>query len=72
MLSIYGCFQYQDEESGADHRVNSGEFDAERGTGAKHMGSNQEHSTRRIAGFWGYLFQIIFQVNLIPIANSRV
>lgn len=66
MLSIYGCFQYQDEESGTDHRVNSGEFDAERGTGAKHMGSNQEHSTRRIAGFWGYLFQIIFQVIEFP------
>ncbi|XP_058195524.1 uncharacterized protein LOC131311905 [Rhododendron vialii] len=63
VLSVYGCFQYQDEESRADHRVNSGEFDAERGTGAKHMGSNQEHSTRRIAGFWGYLFQIIFQMS---------
>ncbi|KAH7858830.1 hypothetical protein Vadar_028495 [Vaccinium darrowii] len=62
LLSIYGCYQYEEKERG-DHRMNSGELDAEQGTGAKQPGSNQAHNIRKIAGFWAYLFQIIFQMS---------
>ncbi|GMQ10091.1 LOW QUALITY PROTEIN: hypothetical protein CsSME_00053232 [Camellia sinensis var. sinensis] len=45
------------------------DFDVEQGTnsnesnGEKHSESNQEHRVRQTAGFWGYIFQIVFQMN---------
>ena len=59
---MYGCIQYHNKAGGGD-RINSANFDSEQGNNAKHSGPNQERDIRQTAGFWGYLFQIIFQVN---------
>ncbi|XP_057464394.1 uncharacterized protein LOC130754240 isoform X1 [Actinidia eriantha] len=62
LLSMYGCIQYHNKAGGGD-RINSADFDSEQGTNAKHSGPNQERNIRQTAGFLGYLFQIIFQMN---------
>ncbi|CAK9164280.1 unnamed protein product [Ilex paraguariensis] len=77
LLSMYGCYQYHNKVGGA--RIDHEEFDAEQGTSGaprdaensnmsnvvKSLGPNEERPVRQIAGFWGYAFQIIFQVNLL-------
>lgn len=60
VLSMYGCYQYHDKNRN---------FDVERGTnsnasiGKNHSVFNQVGHDREIAGFWGYFFQILFQMN---------
>lgn len=73
VLSIYGCYQYHNKVGG-DSSEDEG-IDPENGANAtsrciessgdvKQMGTNQERNDpdRKIAGFWGYVLQIIFQV----------
>ncbi|KAF8390442.1 hypothetical protein HHK36_024968 [Tetracentron sinense] len=72
LLSIYGCYQYRnsvdsdkvdhvglDTERGIyvapTHRENVIMTNMEKGSG--------EHPVRRTAGIWGYVFQVIFQMN---------
>ncbi|CAL5444611.1 unnamed protein product [Camellia sinensis] len=65
LLSMYGCYQYHNKVGGD----RTEDFDVEQGTnsnesnGEKHSESNQEHRVRQTAGFWGYIFQIVFQMN---------
>lgn len=73
LLSIYGCYGIL--HSGCD-KVNHIMSDAERGTyvaptleenvylegTTKNSVTQEEHYVRRIAGLWGYAFQIIYQV----------
>ncbi|KAL3835210.1 hypothetical protein ACJIZ3_009946 [Penstemon smallii] len=67
LLSVHGCYKYNnrslgDTESGSygssTIRQNSHVLNSTKG-----MDLNQEHPVREIAGFWGYVFQIIFQMN---------
>ncbi|XP_059443259.1 uncharacterized protein LOC132175354 isoform X3 [Corylus avellana] len=75
LLSMYGCYQYH-KKAGGD-RVDI-ELDTEQGTcGATPHGENSKMSVpsktsgpheqhdhlRKPAGIWGYVFQIIFQMN---------
>lgn len=63
LLSIYGCYQYHNKVGG-----DNTEDDPESSGDGKQMqaigggGASQDHHDRKIAGFWGYVFQIIFQV----------
>lgn len=71
-LSIYGCRKYQNSAHGD---ANMG-LDAERGTYVapslgdtsessnlyKNLDAREERDARETAGAWGYIFQIIFQV----------
>ncbi|KAL2935961.1 hypothetical protein RDABS01_019079 [Bienertia sinuspersici] len=74
LLSMYGCYDYHQKVSG--DRVHSEGIDAERGaylTSVNVGTSNAIKSSfstqqvldhpRAIAGFWGYVFQVIFQMN---------
>ncbi|XAR50194.1 hypothetical protein NMG60_11004450 [Bertholletia excelsa] len=69
LLSMYGCYKYHNKVSGIG--ADNENFDAEQGNygassssnGTKHLGNNQDCRVRQIAGFWGYVFQIIFQMN---------
>ncbi|XP_057479279.1 uncharacterized protein LOC130766658 isoform X2 [Actinidia eriantha] len=76
LLSMYGCYHNHNKVGGVG--TENENFDADQGTDeaptndensnsstgdAKHLGSNQEPRVRQTAGFWGYIFQIIFQVN---------
>nr|XP_029124385.1 uncharacterized protein LOC105058816 [Elaeis guineensis] len=75
LLSVYGCHQYLNKV-GAD-KPDPERPDAERGTfmaptieenpnmhgAVKISGFHEEDNTREIAGFWGYVFQIIYQTN---------
>ncbi|KAH7658916.1 MFS general substrate transporter domain-containing protein [Dioscorea alata] len=75
LLSVYGCYQYVNKVGGA--KVNHTRLDHEQGECIAHTDvgnsnarsmkkcsvSQEEHSDREIAGFWGYLFQIIYQTN---------
>ncbi|CAL5327271.1 unnamed protein product [Camellia sinensis] len=76
LLSMYGCYRYHKKVSG--DRIHTEDFDAEQGnnTTPKNLensnasngkklspGPNQEREVRQTAGFWGYMFQIIFQMN---------
>ncbi|KAL9227458.1 hypothetical protein vseg_003143 [Gypsophila vaccaria] len=66
VISMYGCYEYHNEVSG--ERVHNERFDSERGAipiAAKTGLSSRDlvvHG-RRTAGFWGYILQIIFQMN---------
>ncbi|KAF0920371.1 hypothetical protein E2562_034833 [Oryza meyeriana var. granulata] len=67
VLSIYGCYQYSykivGDRAGADHGTY---IIAPAGESAyDHSIKNPctMHGGREIAGFWGYLFQIMFQTN---------
>ncbi|XP_059643087.1 uncharacterized protein LOC132284959 [Cornus florida] len=75
LLSMYGCYQYH-KETGGD-RIDNQDFDAEQGTNAaptqlensnasnaaKCSGHTENLRVRQTAGFLGYAFQIIFQIN---------
>ncbi|PSS07774.1 Transcription initiation factor TFIID subunit like [Actinidia chinensis var. chinensis] len=75
LLSIYGCYRYHNKVGGVG--TDNENIDAEQGideaptnaknpnesNGAKHLGSNQERCVRQTAGFWGCVFQIVFQMN---------
>ncbi|XP_021718913.1 uncharacterized protein LOC110686626 isoform X1 [Chenopodium quinoa] len=74
VLSMYGCYDYHQKISG--DRVHSEGIDAERGVylvpmnggtpnAIKASFSTQQilHRPRATAGFWGYVFQVIFQMN---------
>lgn len=76
MLSLYGCYQYHKTVGG--DKVDNVEVDAEHGNfvtpAPGESSSNAEkltnthgefNNTRQPAGFWGYFFQIIFQVNCL-------
>ncbi|KAL7167364.1 hypothetical protein ACSBR2_037930 [Camellia fascicularis] len=64
LLSMYGCHQYHNKVGGD----RTEDFDVEQGTnsnesnGEKHLESNQKHRVRQTARFWGYIFQIVFQL----------
>ncbi|XP_071731687.1 uncharacterized protein [Rutidosis leptorrhynchoides] len=64
LLSIYGCKQYHNKVGGD----RSEEFDEELAdisnvpNGAKIAGQNNQIYARKVAGFWGYVFQILFQM----------
>lgn len=74
LLSIYGCYQHH-KKAGGD-KVDS-VLDAEQGScvapahgdnakmsdPTKSSGPHEELHVRQQAGFWGYAFQIIFQMN---------
>lgn len=71
---MYGCYQYHNKVGGDG--IDNERLDAEYGSrrlsmnvesssssnAAKQVGENAEQNSRQIADFWGYLFQIIFQV----------
>ncbi|KAK6920693.1 hypothetical protein RJ641_014371 [Dillenia turbinata] len=73
LLSMYGCYQYRNRVP----RVTHGKLDTKRGTYTneasrensnrsnmtKNLGPNEPYNDRQPAGFWGYVFQIIFQMN---------
>ncbi|KAL5725089.1 hypothetical protein ACHQM5_008272 [Ranunculus cassubicifolius] len=66
LLSIYGCSQYT-YKSCHDQAA----LDTERGTylpltyeeNGKHVQPNGQHYARQIAGKWGYILQVLFQMN---------
>lgn len=68
LLSIYGCYQYHNKVGGDNTEDEM--LDPESSGDGKQMqpvggGASQDHHhqpDRKIAGFWGYVFQIIFQV----------
>ncbi|KAL2515325.1 hypothetical protein Fot_29296 [Forsythia ovata] len=74
LLSINGCYQYHkmggdkfdnehlDAEHGS-HRYSASARNSNPSSNTKGIDLNQEHPVRQIAGFWGYIFQIIFQMN---------
>lgn len=74
LLSLYGCYQYHinkgsnritndcvDTEQGTD--FNTTKVDISDSSKFKKIGPDHWTSVRQIAGFWGYFFQIIFQMN---------
>ncbi|KAK3035339.1 hypothetical protein RJ639_034047 [Escallonia herrerae] len=75
LFSMHGCYQYHNKVGGG--RIDNDEFDSEQGSygasaqaqnsnmsnvAAKYLGPEETH-VRQVAGFWGYIFQIIFQMN---------
>lgn len=81
-LSIYGCRKYQDRGRG-DANIR---LDAERGTYVapslgessvasslyKNLDTHEEYDAQETAGAWGYIFQIIFQVDFYLSSVSSV
>ncbi|XP_072998490.1 uncharacterized protein [Typha latifolia] len=74
LLSIYGCHQYLSKPCG--NKVDLIRSDTERSTymapridgsanvpTVQNIGFHDVHGAREIAGFWGYMFQIIYQTN---------
>lgn len=75
VLSMYGCYQHH-KKAGGD-RVDNVEVDTEQGTSeagaqggiskmsdpSKSSVPHEPHHLNKPAGFWGYAFQIIFQMN---------
>lgn len=70
---MYGCYQYHnkvgdrydDEDIDTEHGANQSSRNAENSrvsNGAKGFQPNKQLHDRQIASFWGYVFQIIFQV----------
>ncbi|XP_021888795.1 uncharacterized protein LOC110807835 [Carica papaya] len=71
-LSLHGCYQYHKRTRG--DRVGNVELDAEQGNidstavaensnNAAKSSNSHHHQPRQPAGIWGYIFQIIFQMN---------
>lgn len=64
LLSIYGCYQYHNKVGGD----RSEELDEEQAAitnlpnAVKSIGRKDQNHPRQVAGFWGYAFQIIFQM----------
>lgn len=80
---MYGCYQYHNKVGGES--VDNVGLDTEQGSNfmvpvhgenfnmsnaAKASGSHDEQPTRKAAGVWAYVFQIIFQVNLRKTVNK--
>ncbi|RDX68241.1 hypothetical protein CR513_52790, partial [Mucuna pruriens] len=75
LLSMHGCYQHHKKASG--DKVENVDGDAEQGiydaptppqssnpsTHEKGLGTPQEPLVRQPAGTWGYIFQILFQMN---------
>ncbi|XP_057422158.1 uncharacterized protein LOC130716001 [Lotus japonicus] len=75
LLSIHGCYQHHKQSSG--DKVDNVDGDTEQGTydapalpqscnpssHEKGQGASEEHLVRQPAGTWGYIFQIMFQMN---------
>lgn len=74
LLSLYGCYHYHIND--CSNRITNDGFDTEQGThvdptsveipnasNVTKLRPNPESSIRKISGFWGYFFQIIFQMN---------
>ena len=76
LLSMHGCYQHLKKASGGkvgnvDGYAEQGIYDAptppQNSNPSNHekgLGAPQEHLVRQTAGTWGYIFQILFQVNL--------
>lgn len=76
ILSMHGCYQHHKKSSG-DNKVDNVDGDTEQGTfdvhilpqssnasdQEKNLGASEEVIVRQHAGTWGYIFQIIFQIN---------
>lgn len=65
-FSIYGCWKYQTRKSDSEDGF-SGKMDAERGGTdvAPWLGEHQgptPHRDHPVAGYWGYFFQIYYQI----------
>lgn len=72
LLSFYGCYEYHNRAAG--EKVDNVEVDSERGTFASSeprdnsnaistAKNSLQHNARKRANIWGYLFQIMFQMN---------
>ncbi|CAL5203318.1 unnamed protein product [Lathyrus oleraceus] len=76
ILSIHGCYRHRKKASG-DNKVDNVDVDGEQGMynvhilpqssyasdQEKNLGVPEEVFVRQHAGTWGYVFQIIFQIN---------
>ncbi|KAI4989326.1 hypothetical protein ZWY2020_036643, partial [Hordeum vulgare] len=66
VLSVYGCYQYacKTDKSDANHGsyIIAPTEESTYNNSIKSSCLNKTHDGREIAGFWGYLFQIMFQV----------
>ncbi|KAL9252963.1 hypothetical protein AKJ16_DCAP07937 [Drosera capensis] len=71
VLSMYGCYAQRNKVVGdradsemADAGQRSAAYPPQGGNGAKDdLDLNDHHPARRVSGFGGYAFQIIFQIN---------
>ncbi|KAI4967716.1 hypothetical protein ZWY2020_016965 [Hordeum vulgare] len=67
VLSVYGCYQYacKTDKSDADRGsyIIAPTEESTYDNSIKSSCLNKTHDGREIAGFWGYLFQIMFQTN---------
>ncbi|KAL3824847.1 hypothetical protein ACJIZ3_020876 [Penstemon smallii] len=61
LLSMHGCYRYINDSGSNKHLDTEGGFYVLNATKGKNL--NQENPVRQIAGFWGYVFQVIFQMN---------
>lgn len=72
---MHGCYQYHNKVGGdgigderqdieySSRRLSMNVESSSSTNAAKQVGENAEQSSRQVADFWGYVFQIIFQVN---------
>lgn len=84
LLSIYGCYQHHKKATGdkvdnVDGDTEQGIYDAsalpQRSNPLDHekiLGAPEEVLVRTHAGFWGYMFQIIFQVHFSIFIRSLI
>lgn len=67
VFSIYGCHQYAYKTNGDRSDADHGSYiiapTGESGYDNSIKSFSKTHDGREIAGFWGYLFQIMFQTN---------
>jgi len=69
LLSIYGCYQYAYKTSGDGSGADRGSYiiaptvESACDHVIKSPCYSKTHGGKEIAGFWGYLFQIMFQTN---------
>ncbi|KAH0687020.1 hypothetical protein KY284_017573 [Solanum tuberosum] len=70
VLSMYGCYQYHNKVGNerqdieySSRRLSMNVESSTSSNAAKQVMENAEQSSRQIADFWGYVFQIIFQMN---------